>query len=139
MWLTRFVLLFAVAACGAGVSDNPNADSGAGDGDAVGSYAEESPGFQLTLCKVEATCFAKDEAECQRDVADDMAYAAELLDDAGEERCAACMHVKTREFQKVLDAACDLAAADEAALRMVCDLDPSDGVDKLDEACAGYP
>jgi hypothetical protein len=126
----KLALVILIAACGSGVSDDPVG---------AGTFDEESPSFQMALCKIEGTCNAKDEAECLRDVGTDMAYAKELLDDAGEQRCAACMHAKRVEYDKVLAAACDLAAADPVPIREACDLNPNDGVDKTDEACAGLP
>lgn len=126
--MKRLVLLLAIG-CGEGVSS----------GNGAGSFDEEVTGFQMTLCKVEAQCFAKDEAECNRDVAEDMAYVKMLYDDELEQRCADCMHVKTLQAQRILDASCDVDAADEQAILDACDLDPNDGMRMDDEACAGYP
>ncbi len=128
--MTRWFMLLVFAACG-GVSSDP--DTGAR------SFDDELPGFQMTLCREEAQCGGADEVHCQQDVATDMADAKQLLDEAGEQRCAECMHVKARELQAILDAGCDASAGDEAAVLAACDLDPSDGEDMPDEACAGYP
>ena len=68
-----------------------------------------------------------------------MADAKQILDEAGEMRCAECMHVKKVEIQKILDASCNTSVADLAAMLAVCDLNPNDGVEKYDEACAGFP
>ena len=49
------------------------------------------------------------------------------------------MDAKTREAQKILNANCDVNAGDTTAVLAVCDLNPNDGVQKDDEACAGFP
>jgi hypothetical protein len=126
----RSCLFVLLAACG-GVSSDPQT--------MVGSFDDELPTFKDTLCTEESRCGGVDELACRNDVTADMANAKELLDPAGEQRCAECMHVKTRELQAILDANCDRSAGDEAAVLAACDLNPNDGVDKPDEACAGFP
>ena len=126
-WLS--IILF-VAACAA---DDSDSQTGAG------SFDQELPSFVATLCEVDASCFGADENTCRQDVETDMADAKAALDAAGEQRCAECMDVKTREAQKILNAGCDVNAADNAAVLAACDLNPSDGVQKDDEACAGFP
>ena len=129
--MRRTLLALVFAACG-GVDSDPG-------GSSVGSFDEELPEFRETICESEARCSGLDKLACLQDVETDMADAKELLDAAGEARCAQCMHVKTIELQKILDASCDRAAGDEAAVLAACDLDPNDGAENYDEACAGKP
>lgn len=118
-----------------------------GDGGSSGSAFDSTlPDFIDTGCDLEATCFGEDRADCVSDVTTDMASAKEALDEAGEDRCALCMLVQIEEAQKILDAACDVGAANVQAVYDACDLDPAvdydgDGTNDNDddEACAGYP
>jgi hypothetical protein len=120
---------------------------GCGGGDGTDDdFTTVARDFAAVICAVEAECFSEDEQACRSDVAADMEDARGLLDDDGEARCIACMQAKRREAQKVLDASCDVSAADVEAVLAVCDLDPAsdyddDGVldNDHDEACAGYP
>lgn len=132
--MASLFLVFGLSSCGGG------------DDDAVGSFDDELPSFRTTLCDVAATCAGQNRAMCEADVSADMADAKAQLDDTGELRCARCMHVKTVEGAKILDASCDLRAASEAAILAECDLNPAADYDgdgtagnDDDEACAGFP
>jgi hypothetical protein len=130
-WWGLFVL--ALSACG----------GGEGEADL---FAEAVDRFAPTFCALNAQCFQVDPAACEADVRTDLGDAEAALDDAGEARCVGCLDVKTEELQKIADAQCDPAAADEAAVFAACDLDPAvdfdgDGTtdNDDDEACAGFP
>lgn len=137
-----------LAACGGGVSTNPGVDGATGDAPAtVGSFDEEVEAIGDAVCDLEVACvMEKTYDACIEDVRNDMADAKAALDAAGEQRCAECMHVKAREIRKIVDSACDVRAADEAAVLAACDLNPSADFDgdgtpdnDDDEACAGFP
>jgi hypothetical protein len=138
-----------------GAPPGPDSSVGAPDGgggatpdggESPGTFDEEVGPFIDTMCMVQATCFGADMQMCVTDMTTDMADAQGQLDETGETQCAGCMHVKTREAQKILDAACDVNAGDSEAVFAACDLDPNvdyDGNgtpdDDHDEACAGFP
>lgn len=124
------VVMLVLAACGG--------DDGGGGG-GTSSFDNELSPFENSLCDVGAQCFNDDRAQCISDVMADMADAKAMLDAAGQDQCAACMHAKTVEAQKFLDANCDSSVLDEAAVIAACDTTPDNGEDSDDEACAGYP
>ena len=132
----RFLGLVLLVAC-SGVDSSPNG---------AGSFDDEVVRFRDTICEVGARCSGEDLVACKTDVTTDMNDAKAALDQAGQARCATCVHVKRVEAQRILDAACDFAAADIVAVLDVCDLDPAIDYDQDgtpdnddDEACAGYP
>ena len=118
-----------------------------GDGGSSGSAFDSTlPEFISAGCELEATCFGDDQAACEADVTADMADAKEALDEAGEDQCALCMLAKIEQGNAILEAACDVGAADPQAVYDACDLDAATDFDMDgtadnddDEACAGYP
>lgn len=120
--MTRFAILLATLGCTA---------CGSSDDATVGSFDDELPDFVETLCTYQSTCSGDDKAACKADITRDMGDAKTQLDDAGDAACAECMHVKSAEIQKALDASCDVSAADTQTILAACGAD--------DEYCAGYP
>ncbi len=126
-------------------------DAGDPSGDAppgsnAGTFDEELPSFSTTICDHAVMCIGQDRATCEADLAADMADAKAQLDEAGEQRCARCMDVKTAELGKIVAANCNHTAADANAIFAACDLDKTVDYDGDDnpgnddkEACAGFP
>jgi hypothetical protein len=129
-----------------GVRDDASPPPGDGPSGMVGSFDEELPAFRKAFCDRAVTCISQDRAMCEAEVDTDMAAAKAQLDEAGEVRCARCMHVRATEIAKVVAASCNAAAGNADAIFAACDLDKSvdyDGDDNPgnddDEACAGFP
>ncbi len=150
--MNRILLLLVVSGlavgCDDGESSPPAGDGPPGDAPpvVVRSFDEELPPFRTAICDHAATCIGQNRAMCLADVAADMADAKAQLDEAGEMRCARCMHVRATEIAKIVAANCNAAAGNADAIFAACDLDPAvdyDGDDNPgndhDEACAGFP
>lgn len=112
----------------------------------VANFDTSAENFTVLLCEASDTCFGQDPVACTNDVTTDLNDAQDILDDAGEALCIACLDIKAAQLQDLLDAACDINVLDNAPVLAVCDLDPAvdfDGNgttdDDANEACAGFP
>jgi hypothetical protein len=86
------------------------------------------------------------EAECLRDITADLADAREVLPDALEDECMACLRIKTQLISQVEAMGCQSSPALDAMVLAVCDTDPAndddgdgDPTNDFNEACAGFP
>ena len=136
-FMIRLVLTFLVAGPG-GCSD--------GSDDPEDGYDAQVEEFADLLCGFRSGCTAMPDEACVNDVRADLADAKDVLDEAGEARCTECLRTQSAELQKVFAQQCNIRAADEDAIRVVCDLDlavdaDADGIadNDFEEACAGQP
>lgn len=144
-WMSLLLVVLTIAlGCGGEEGGDPPGDGPPGP--AAGTFDEELPAFRTATCDHAVRCIGQDRAMCEADLTADMADAKAQLDDAGEARCARCMHAKTTEIGKIVAAGCNHMAADANAIFAACDLDPAVDYDgdgnrgnDDDEACAGYP
>jgi hypothetical protein len=148
--MTRRILpLFVVLGLWAGLvpgcgqdEESPGVDAAV----AVESFDDEVPPFLKAFCDLAALCAGQSRPMCEADVNTDMAQAKAQLDDAGELRCARCMHIRAIETANIVAANCNHLVADAEAIFAVCDLNPDvdyDGDGNAgnddDEACLGLP